>query len=214
MHRLSFRGHCSRLLLFLSQSLSLGSRRFEVSLISQQWAVNLNYCTLHKVTAQSDLLTKGGVSEPRNICGTNSAFGQLKWNGFFNEITFNLSDYLGKSKMLALCAVWFPVVDSIDVLLSTVKDWYIQLKSQSFLIKYRVVFNSWTLSHAFHHEECDLGVSGLWIMGGIETFSGRSEKTGGMRGWETDDKLKALRGHALRKGGERGSWDLIGVIRS
>ncbi len=103
--------------------------------------------------------------------------------------------------------MWFPVVDSIDVLLSTVKDRYIGLKSpysHFFFIKYRVVFNGLTHSHAFHREECDLGVSGLWIMGGIETFSGRIEKTGGMRGWETDDKLKALRGSALGKGGGQG----------
>lgn len=31
---------------------------------------------------------------------------------------------------------------------------------------------------------------------------------------ETADKLKALRGSALGKGAARGSWDLIGVIRS
>lgn len=102
--------------------------------------------------------------------------------------------------------MWFPVVDSIDVLL-TVKDRYIGLKSpysHFFLIKYRVVFNGLTHCHAFHREECDLGVSGLWIMGGIETFSGRIEKTGGMRGWETADKLKALRGNALGKGGGQG----------
>ncbi len=83
-----------------------------------------------------------------------------------------------------------------------------------FFIKYRVCFNSLTLSHAFHREECNLGVSGLWIMRGIETFSGRIEKTGVRRGWETADKWTALRGSALGEGAVRGSWDLIGVIGS